>query len=153
MAGLLAGSCGVLYDERISRAVDVWNALPFLSIAIPAEMTLGQGVGVVTALLAFAAWGNMVSEGREYLGAAWWIAFFPGLAIFLAVMPFNFLGGWMRDRPPPRLWQVQSTHSASSCRIGGRTMGIPAAHTHTPSGKKRARGRDQRRHLRHVLAR
>lgn len=51
-------------------------------------------------------WGNMISEGREYLNSAWWIAFFPGVAIFLVVMSFNFVGDWLRDRWDPRLRQV-----------------------------------------------
>ena len=52
------------------------------------------------------SWGSMVSDGRTYLGSAWWIAFFPGMAIFLTVLAFNFLGDWLRDRLDPRLRQV-----------------------------------------------
>ena len=52
------------------------------------------------------AWGAMVSEGRSYLGSSWWIAFFPGVAIFFTVLAFNFLGDWLRDYLDPRLRQV-----------------------------------------------
>ena len=52
------------------------------------------------------SWGSMVSDGRTYLGSAWWIAFFPGMAIFLTVLAFNFLGDWLRDRLDPRLGQI-----------------------------------------------
>lgn len=52
------------------------------------------------------AWGAMVSDGRDYIGSAWWITFFPGLAIFLTVLGFNFLGDWLRDRLDPRLRQL-----------------------------------------------
>ena len=52
------------------------------------------------------SWGSMVSDGRTYLGSAWWIAFFPGMAIFLTVLAFNFLGDWLRDRLDPRLRQI-----------------------------------------------
>ena len=51
------------------------------------------------------AWGLMVAEGRDYLNTAWWISFFPGLAIMFTVLAFNFLGDWMRDRFDPRLRQ------------------------------------------------
>jgi len=51
------------------------------------------------------AWGVMVAAGRDFLTTAWWISFFPGLAIFLIVMSLNFLGDWMRDRFDPRLRQ------------------------------------------------
>lgn len=52
------------------------------------------------------AWGAMVSDGRDYLGSAWWVAFFPGVAIFLTVLSANFLGDWFRDRFDPRLRQL-----------------------------------------------
>ncbi|MFW6194989.1 MAG: ABC transporter permease [Chloroflexota bacterium] len=52
------------------------------------------------------SWGVMVANGREFIATAWWVAFFPGLAIFLVVMSLNFLGDWARDRLDPRLSQV-----------------------------------------------
>lgn len=47
-------------------------------------------------------WGAMVSLGRLYMPDWWWIATFPGLAIFLAVFAFNMLGDGMRDALDPR---------------------------------------------------
>jgi len=46
-------------------------------------------------------WGAMVSAGRELL-TQWWVAAFPGLAIFLTVLGFNFLGDGIRDLLDPR---------------------------------------------------
>jgi peptide/nickel transport system permease protein len=63
---------------------------------------LGAGVPPPTP-----AWGSMVSEGRQYLGTAWWVSVFPGLAIFLTVLAFNFIGDWIRDRLDPRLRQLE----------------------------------------------
>ncbi len=54
------------------------------------------------------AWGLMVAEGRQWLTTAWWISFFPGLAIFLVVMSLNFFGDWLRDKLDPRLRQVRN---------------------------------------------
>ena len=51
-------------------------------------------------------WGAMIADGRNYLRDAWWISFFPGLAIFLTVMALNFLGDWLRDKLDPRLRQL-----------------------------------------------
>ena len=51
------------------------------------------------------SWGSMVSDGRDYLPTAWWIAFFPGVAIFLTVTALNFMGDWLRDKLDPRLRQ------------------------------------------------
>ena len=52
-------------------------------------------------------WGAMIADGRGYLTDAWWIAFFPGVAIFLVVMALKFLADWMRDRLDPRLRQLR----------------------------------------------
>jgi peptide/nickel transport system permease protein len=52
------------------------------------------------------SWGSMVSDGRDYLPTAWWIAFFPGVAIFLTVTALNFFGDWLRDKLDPRLRQA-----------------------------------------------
>lgn len=49
------------------------------------------------------SWGNMISEGRDALITAWWIATFPGLAIVFTVIAFNLLGDGLRDALDPRL--------------------------------------------------
>jgi peptide/nickel transport system permease protein len=59
---------------------------------------LGLGVQPPTA-----SWGNMISDGREALITAWWIATFPGLAIVDTVTAFNLLGDGLRDALDPRL--------------------------------------------------
>jgi peptide/nickel transport system permease protein len=48
-----------------------------------------------------AEWGSMVAEGAQYF-QWWWIGTFPGLAIFTAVLAFNFLGDSLRDLFDPR---------------------------------------------------
>jgi peptide/nickel transport system permease protein len=49
------------------------------------------------------SWGRMLSEGRSFLHQAPWMGIFPGVAIMLAVMGFNFLGDGLRDLLDPRL--------------------------------------------------
>jgi peptide/nickel transport system permease protein len=39
----------------------------------------------------------MLSDGEVYLTSAWWLAVFPGLAVFIVCLGINFLGDWMRD--------------------------------------------------------
>ena len=51
-------------------------------------------------------WGAMISDGRNYLTTGWWMAFFPGIAILLTVLAFNFLGDWLRDELDPKLRQL-----------------------------------------------
>jgi peptide/nickel transport system permease protein len=62
---------------------------------------LGAGVPPPTA-----TWGSMVSDGRGLIDTAWWISFFPGVAIGMVVLSGNFLGDWLRDRLDPRLRQL-----------------------------------------------
>ena len=52
------------------------------------------------------AWGTMVADGRNFMGTAWWISFFPGLAILFTVLSLNYLGDWVRDLLDPKLRQL-----------------------------------------------
>jgi len=47
--------------------------------------------------------GLMLGEGRRYLLNAWWIAVFPGIAIFLTTLAISLFGDWLRDRFDPTL--------------------------------------------------
>lgn len=58
---------------------------------------LGLGVQPPTS-----SWGAMLSVGRNYVATAWWIATFPGLALFLLVLSINLIGDYTRDRLDPR---------------------------------------------------
>ncbi|HEX9107301.1 MAG TPA: oligopeptide ABC transporter permease, partial [Longimicrobiales bacterium] len=49
------------------------------------------------------SWGSMVSDGRQNLIGAWWVATFPGLVIVLTVLAFNLVGDALRDALDPRL--------------------------------------------------
>jgi peptide/nickel transport system permease protein len=48
------------------------------------------------------SWGNMLSEARYLIREAFWISFFPGLFIGIAVLAANILGDGIRDRYDPR---------------------------------------------------
>lgn len=69
------------------------SALSFLGIGIqPPEIT----------------WGLMVSQGRQYLTSAWWLAFWPGLTIILTTMSLNLLSSWMRTAlDPTQRWRLE----------------------------------------------
>jgi peptide/nickel transport system permease protein len=57
---------------------------------------LGLGVQPPTA-----SWGTMLAEGQQYVATAWWLATFPGLALFGLVLAVNMLGDAVRDRLDP----------------------------------------------------
>jgi peptide/nickel transport system permease protein len=50
-------------------------------------------------------WGLMVSEGRELILNQWWVATYPGIAIFVVVLAFNLLGDTLRDIFDPRQYK------------------------------------------------
>lgn len=89
------------------------HILPNVLAPVTVLATLGVASAIITgSALSFLGlgirppapeWGNMLADGREFLEAAWWVAFFPGLAIMLAVLSINLLGDGLRDVLDPRL--------------------------------------------------
>jgi peptide/nickel transport system permease protein len=54
-------------------------------------------------------WGAMVAQGQSYLGTAWWVAFWPGLAITLTAMSLNLLANWVRIvTDPVQRWRLET---------------------------------------------
>ena len=84
---------------NIAGALIVVATLEFgLMVLFEAGLSfLGLGVQPPTS-----SWGAMLSTGRNYVGTAWWIATFPGFALFLLVLSINLIGDHMRDRLDPR---------------------------------------------------
>ncbi len=84
-----------------TMAVIIVQATIWLSFAILLEASLsylGLGVQVPTP-----SWGNMLQDGqRELQSGAWWLTFFPGMAIFITVLAFNLVGDGLRDALDPR---------------------------------------------------
>jgi len=81
----------VMASLQVGSLVVTESVLSFLGVGIPAPQP---------------SWGSMVAEGRNYMSTAWWISFFPGIAILLIVFSMNFLGDWLRDKLDPRLRQL-----------------------------------------------
>jgi peptide/nickel transport system permease protein len=72
-------------------------SLAFAILAEAALSFLGLGVQPPNP-----AWGRMLSEGRGFFEQAPWMAIFPGLAIVVTVMAFNFVGDGLRDALDPQ---------------------------------------------------
>lgn len=49
------------------------------------------------------SWGQMIADGQSFLTSAWWMSVFPGLAIAIVVIAFNFFGDALRDALDPRM--------------------------------------------------
>jgi peptide/nickel transport system permease protein len=73
----------------------------YFSQAILSESTLSfLGLGTQPPE---ADWGNMLATARNYVDSSVWMSLFPGLAIMLLVLGFNFLGDGLRDVLDPRI--------------------------------------------------
>jgi peptide/nickel transport system permease protein len=81
----------VLLTLQVGYVIIVEASLSFLGAGIPPPTP---------------AWGSMIAEGRDFITSAWWVSFFPGLAILLVVLAFNLLGDWLRDTLDPKLRQL-----------------------------------------------
>ncbi len=77
------------------------------SIVMLAESSLSfLGIGIQPPEI---TWGLMVAQGRNYLSQAWWLAFFPGLAIMLATLSGNILSNWLRIvSDPEQRWRLET---------------------------------------------
>ncbi|MFN8475347.1 MAG: ABC transporter permease [Anaerolineae bacterium] len=81
-------------------SVVIVQATLFVAFTVIVESTLSYlGLGVQPPA---PSWGNMLSSGRNFIQQAWWMTVFPGLAIFITVLAFNFLGDGLRDALDPR---------------------------------------------------
>jgi peptide/nickel transport system permease protein len=96
-------------DFRILAFQILPNVFPILVV----QMSLTMGYAILNAAgLSFIGlgvrpptpeWGIMVAEGAAFMvSGEWWIAFFPGLALMVAVFCFNLLGDGLRDIVDPR---------------------------------------------------
>lgn len=81
----------VLATVQIGAIILLESTLSFLGAGIPRPTP---------------TWGSMIADGRELIVVAWWIAFFPGLAIMLTVLSLNLLGDWLRDYLDPKLRNI-----------------------------------------------
>jgi peptide/nickel transport system permease protein len=105
MAARLSGNA----DARIVLTQVLPNIMPIMVV----QMSLTMGYAILNAAgLSFiglgvrpptAEWGIMVAEGAAFMvSGEWWIAFFPGAALMVAVFCFNLLGDGLRDIVDPQ---------------------------------------------------
>jgi len=72
----------------VGSAMIAESTLSFLGLGFPPDVP---------------TWGRMLYDAQNYLGLAPWMAIFPGLMIFLAVLSINYVGDGLRDALDPRL--------------------------------------------------
>lgn len=77
----------VLASMMVATAILTESALSFMGLGDPSVMS----------------WGYMIGSGRTVIRQAWWISFFPGVAILVTVLAFNMIGEGLNDVLNPRL--------------------------------------------------
>jgi len=102
-AALGAGRARMLFGHvlpNVAPSIIVVASLQFSQfiVAEAAISFLGFGVQPPTP-----AWGSMLSESRDFLYVAWWLAVFPGAALALTALGINLVGDWLRDVLDPKL--------------------------------------------------
>lgn len=112
---LSVGESDYVYATRLlgasSRRALFKDVLPNVAgpVLVLATLDLGNAILLLSALSFLglgaqpptAEWGSMVATGTQYF-QNWWLGTFPGLAIFTAVLAFNFLGDSLRDVLDPQ---------------------------------------------------
>jgi len=78
----------VIATLYIANAIRTEAGLSFLGLGVPPPTP---------------SWGNILSDGRQYIKCCWWLTTFSGFAIMLAVLAFNMMGDALRDLLDPRL--------------------------------------------------
>jgi peptide/nickel transport system permease protein len=92
--------------------VAVRHVLPNIIPPLLVQVTLAIAIAIVAeAGLSFlglgqqppaASWGSMLNSAQRFMTQAPWLAIFPGMAVFLAVLAFNLMGDGLRDALDPR---------------------------------------------------
>jgi peptide/nickel transport system permease protein len=95
-----------------SARIALRHVLPNVVPALLVQITLSIAAAIIAeAALSFLglgqqppapSWGSMLNSAQRFLVSAPWMAFWPGLSIFLIVMSFNLLGDGLRDALDPR---------------------------------------------------
>ncbi|MEM6486602.1 MAG: ABC transporter permease, partial [Pseudomonadota bacterium] len=83
----------ILVTSMFATVLLIESALSFLGLGVPAPQ---------------ATWGALLADSRQYLAAAPWLSFYPGLVITLAVVGVNLLGDVLRDAADPKFVQAET---------------------------------------------
>jgi peptide/nickel transport system permease protein len=83
----VVSTLAILTSLRVGQVILLEASLSFLGLGLP---------------LGAPGWGIMVSEGRDAILTAWWLALLPGVTITAVVLAFNLFGDWLRDSFDPK---------------------------------------------------
>jgi|TARA_B110000438_G_scaffold128060_1_gene124384 peptide/nickel transport system permease protein len=93
----------IIFSHLIPNAFDVLFVQISLDVAAVILVISGLSFIGVGAQIPLAEWGAMIADGRSAMSKAWWVVFFPGLAILLTAISFNLIGDVLRRELDPNL--------------------------------------------------
>jgi peptide/nickel transport system permease protein len=93
----------IIVSHILPNCIDVIIVQVTMQFGYAILMAAALGFLGVGAQPPMAEWGLMISTGRLYIPKWWWVATFPGLAIFISVFGFSMFGDGLRDIFDPRL--------------------------------------------------
>lgn len=97
------GTTGIMFRYILPNSitpVTIQAALDLGSVVLEAAALSFLGIGVPPPT---PEWGLLISQGWQSINKAWWISFFPGLALVIVVLGFNLLSDTLREIFDPRL--------------------------------------------------
>jgi peptide/nickel transport system permease protein len=97
------GKIRTIIFHLIPNSLDVLFVQLSLDVAAVILVISGLSFIGVGAQIPLAEWGAMISDGRSAMSRAWWVVFFPGLAILLTAVSFNLVGDILRRELDPAL--------------------------------------------------
>jgi len=78
----------IIASYSVALAIILEAGLSFIGVGVPPPTP---------------SWGRILQEGVGFLTNAWWVGFFPGVALALTTAGVNFIGDWLRDTLDPHL--------------------------------------------------
>ncbi len=101
------GTGRILYDHILPNLIGPLITLATFEMSAMIFYEAGLGFLGLSVPPTVPSWGNMLSNGRQYLTTYPWISTWPGIAIMITSLGMNLLGDWLRDVLDPRLRRVK----------------------------------------------
>ncbi len=96
-----AGELRIVYRHLLPNVLTPVIIIASYSVALAMILEAGLsfiGMGVPPPV---PSWGRILQEGVAYMTSAWWLGFFPGVALAVTTAGINFVGDWLRDSFDP----------------------------------------------------